>query len=69
MQYGEDYYSFVNGQYTSLGGTHLAAFKESAAKVIKPKTLFPYHYSNTVIDQVTMLLAGSGIDVRIRDYQ
>ena len=33
--YGEEYYSFVNGQYTSLGGTHLAAFKESAAKVIK----------------------------------
>ena len=33
--YGEEYYSFVNGQYTSLGGTHLAAFKESAARVIK----------------------------------
>ena len=33
--YGEQYYSFVNGQYTSLGGTHLAAFKEASAKVIK----------------------------------
>ena len=33
--YGEEYYSFVNGQYTSLGGTHLAAFKESVARVIK----------------------------------
>ena len=33
--YGEEYYSFVNGQYTSLGGTHLAAFKESTARVIK----------------------------------
>ncbi len=33
--YGEEYYSFVNGQYTSLGGTHLAAFKESAARTIK----------------------------------
>ncbi len=33
--YGEQYYSFVNGQYTSLGGTHLAAFKESSARVIK----------------------------------
>ena len=33
--YGEEYYSFVNGQYTSLGGTHLAAFKESSARVIK----------------------------------
>ena len=26
--YGEEYYSFVNGQYTPLGGTHLQAFKE-----------------------------------------
>ncbi len=33
--YGEQYYSFVNGQYTSLGGTHLAAFKEASARVIK----------------------------------
>lgn len=33
--YGEEYYSFVNGQYTSLGGTHLSAFKESSARVIK----------------------------------
>ena len=34
-QYGEEYYSFVNGQYTSLGGTHLAAFKEASARTIK----------------------------------
>ncbi|MFI3302415.1 MAG: toprim domain-containing protein [Rikenellaceae bacterium] len=33
--YGESYYSFVNGQYTSQGGTHQAAFRESIAKVIK----------------------------------
>ena len=33
--YGEQYYSFVNGQYTSLGGTHLAAFKEASARTIK----------------------------------
>ena len=26
--YGEEYYSFVNGQYTTQGGTHLTAFKE-----------------------------------------
>ena len=26
-QYGEEYYSFVNGQYTTQGGTHLAAFR------------------------------------------
>lgn len=33
--YGEDYYSFVNGQHTTMGGTHLAAFRESLAKTIK----------------------------------
>ncbi|KGN91800.1 DNA topoisomerase IV subunit B [Porphyromonas canoris] len=34
-QYGEEYYSFVNGQNTIHGGTHLSAFKEHAAKTIK----------------------------------
>lgn len=34
-QYGEEYYSFVNGQYTTQGGTHLSAFRESMSKVIK----------------------------------
>lgn len=33
--YGEDYYSFVNGQHTTQGGTHHSAFRESVAKVIK----------------------------------
>ena len=33
--YGEDYSSFVNGQHTTQGGTHLTAFRESVAKVIK----------------------------------
>ena len=41
----------------------------SAAKVIKPRVLFPYHYSNTVINRAVMMLVDSGIDVRIRDYQ
>ena len=40
-----------------------------AAKVIKPKVLFPYHYSDTDINRVVTLLKGSGIDVRIRNYQ
>ena len=40
-----------------------------AAQTIKPKVLFPYHYSQTPIKQVADLLAGSGIDVRIRNYQ
>ena len=34
-QYGEEYYSFVNGQYTTQGGTHLAAFKESIVKTVR----------------------------------
>ena len=33
--YGEDYYSFVNGQHTTMGGTHLNAFKEAIGKTIK----------------------------------
>ncbi|ANE53312.1 DNA topoisomerase IV subunit B [Flavisolibacter tropicus] len=33
--YGEDYYSFVNGQHTTQGGTHQAAFRESYVKVIR----------------------------------
>ena len=34
-QVGEDFYSFVNGQNTTQGGTHLSAFKEAVARVIK----------------------------------
>ena len=34
-QYGEEYYSFVNGQYTTQGGTHLAAFREAFVKTIR----------------------------------
>ena len=33
--YGEDYYSFVNGQNTTQGGTHVAAFKEALVKTIR----------------------------------
>ena len=34
-QYGEEYYSFVNGQYTTQGGTHLAAFRETVVKTVR----------------------------------
>jgi len=34
-QYGEDYYSFVNGQHTTQGGTHLQAFREAIVKTIR----------------------------------
>ena len=40
-----------------------------AAKTIKPKVLFPYHYSATPVKRVAELLAGTSIDVRIRNYQ
>lgn len=35
QQYGEEYYTFVNGQHTTQGGTHQAAFKEAVARTIK----------------------------------
>jgi topoisomerase-4 subunit B len=35
QQYGEEYYSFVNGQFTTQGGTHLAAFREALVKCIR----------------------------------
>jgi len=35
LQYGEDYYSFVNGQNTTQGGTHLLAFREALVKTIR----------------------------------
>ncbi|MDE5687841.1 MAG: type IIA DNA topoisomerase subunit B [Paramuribaculum sp.] len=34
-QYGEEYYSFVNSQFTTQGGTHLSAFKEAVSRTIK----------------------------------
>lgn len=34
-QYGEEYYSFVNGQHTTDGGTHLTAFKDAVTRTIK----------------------------------
>jgi topoisomerase-4 subunit B len=33
--YGEEYYSFVNGQHTTQGGTHLAAFREAVVKTVR----------------------------------
>jgi L-ascorbate metabolism protein UlaG (beta-lactamase superfamily) len=40
-----------------------------AAQVIRPKVLFPYHYNDTPVRKVVMQLVGTGIDVRIRNYQ
>ena len=40
-----------------------------AAKVIKPKVLFPYHYNDTPVNQITLQLYREGIKVLIRNYQ
>ena len=40
-----------------------------AARTIKPKVLFPYHYSQTPVKRVAELLADTSIDVRLRNYQ
>ncbi len=45
-QYGEEYYSFVNGQHTTQGGTHLAAFKESVSRTIKEFFSKNFEYSD-----------------------
>ena len=45
-QYGEEYYSFGNGQYTTLGGTHLTAFKESVSRTIKEFSNKNFDYSD-----------------------
>ncbi len=45
-QNGEEYYSFVNGQHTTLGGTHQAAFKKHIAEVIKDYSGKNYDYSD-----------------------
>lgn len=45
-QYGEEYYSFVNGQHTTQGGTHQSAFKEHIAKTIKEFFGKNYEYTD-----------------------
>lgn len=45
-QYGEEYYSFVNGQHTTQGGTHLTAFKESVSRTIKEYFSKNFEYSD-----------------------
>lgn len=45
-QYGEEYYSFVNGQHTTQGGTHLAAFKESVSRTLKEYFGRNFEYSD-----------------------
>ncbi|MBT3302536.1 MAG: type IIA DNA topoisomerase subunit B [Bacteroidetes bacterium] len=56
-QYGEEYYSFVNGQYTPQGGTHLLAFKEAIVKTIREfykKTFDPSDIRASIISAVSI---------------
>lgn len=43
-QHGEEYYSFVNGQHTTQGGTHLAAFREAVSRTVKEFSGKNYEY-------------------------
>ncbi len=45
-QYGEEYYSFVNGQHTTQGGTHLTAFKEAVSRTLKDYFNRNFEYSD-----------------------
>lgn len=45
-QYGEEYYSFVNGQHTTQGGTHLSAFREHIGRTIKEFSGKGFDYSD-----------------------
>jgi topoisomerase-4 subunit B len=59
--YGEDYYSFVNGQHTTQGGTHLIAFKESLVR-----TLRDFYGKNFDPSDVRASIA-SAISIRVQE--
>ncbi|MEP1088240.1 DNA topoisomerase IV subunit B [Algoriphagus sp.] len=60
-QYGEEYYSFVNGQYTTQGGTHLAAFREALVKSIRE--FFKKDYDASDIRQSVV----AAISIRVQE--
>ena len=57
--YGESYFSFVNGQYTSQGGTHQAAFREAIVKTLKEF----YHKDYDPSDIRTSVIAAISLKV------
>ncbi|MDP5169436.1 MAG: type IIA DNA topoisomerase subunit B [Bacteroidia bacterium] len=59
--YGEEYYSFVNGQYTSQGGTHLQAFREAVVKTVRDF----YNKNYDVADIRTSIVAA--VSVRVQE--
>ncbi|MBX7225747.1 MAG: type IIA DNA topoisomerase subunit B [Chitinophagales bacterium] len=60
-QYGEEYYSFVNGQYTTQGGTHLAAFREAIAKTIRD-----FYKKNFEASDIRQSIIGA-ISIRVQE--
>lgn len=60
-QYGEEYYSFVNGQYTTQGGTHLQAFREGIVKTIRE-----YYNKDYDISDIRTSIIGA-ISVKIEE--
>ncbi len=55
--YGEQYYSFVNGQHTTQGGTHLAAFREAVVKTVREfynKSFDPQDIRSSIIAAVSV---------------
>jgi len=61
-QYGEEYYSFVNGQYTTQGGTHLGAFREAIVKTVR--AFFPKEDFDATDIRASMIGA---ISVRVQE--
>lgn len=59
--YGEEYYSFVNGQYTTQGGTHLAAFREAVVKTVRE-----FYKKDYDAGDIRGAIVGS-ISVRVQD--
>ncbi len=62
-QYGEQYYSFVNGQNTTQGGTHLSAFKESVVKTVQDFFSVTANKSFDRKDILTSIIAAISIKV------
>ncbi|MEQ9286516.1 MAG: DNA topoisomerase IV subunit B [Cyclobacteriaceae bacterium] len=60
-QYGEEYYSFVNGQYTTQGGTHLAAMRESIVRTVRD-----FYGKNYEATDVRASIVGA-ISVRVQE--
>ena len=56
-QYGEEYYSFVNGQNTTMGGTHLVAFREALVRAVREfykKDYAPEDVRSSIISAISI---------------